>query len=792
MADQSEMASEAVPMDTRPPLDPMKGLPQLFRSRRLSSDFSEDGESASSRRNSISNGVPLRTPSVPAESGLINTIDNRAIDVAGKDVVDSVVLVKGEAKAPSPSADQKVNVFDVAFSKKLSETREQQEPAEAIQQVVPSQEPADKAGETPLPTLSKPVKQEVQVPQPTQPVVFHKPQQPVATQTRVLPPPLKLMSHTSAEHPNTNLPTQQPPLSPLTTRSPVQIAGMPRMPVLSPLRTPTSANRHPMRMSGGYCPTAGSPLLSPPTLRSPVDSTSLSGEPHIHSGLPPSTASVPRMHLPPLPSASQIPFSAHPPSQPFSAQSLQVQATAAVSDASQASLASTLAVSPEDSTLVQGDTVVPKEEVPISDSPRQLTELDEDNKEPTNESLKDGHLQLPLQDIPLEQALSVSSSSTSSSPASPKDMKEDLENVPLTSPPEKDTASAKGEEEEEDLASPRSLEEGQEGEVCGDVSVSQTERLSASPISGDENIVSLEHSPAGVATTGETSLKDLEISDDEGLSDEEEEEEGEDENGEEERASSSKPLSPARTPQSDAQGEQDESFLSESNIAPTPASGKKLVKKEMALSPISSPGSEFDSEAKLGDEEEVDFSTQEALSLVQVSKEERDETEEEEEEELDAEKEELLSPENLPTVSSEDETGETVASDQPIMSPRELEESRTKGQEEVVEREPDVEGTKVKVLDSAGAPFRDDRVQDMGTVEEVLEVLEQKLSSDEESEETGEEEEKGELGGEEGVASEIGVVSGEGVIVEEEDDMVETLSAMVTTPQPATVTTESV
>ena len=119
MADHSEVA-EATPMDTHPPPDPTKGLPQLFRSRRLSSDFSEDGDNADSRRSSISNGASMRTPGVATESVLIKADDIRGTDVSGKSAVVEAMITE-EARVLSPSTVQKVNVFDVAFSQKLSD-----------------------------------------------------------------------------------------------------------------------------------------------------------------------------------------------------------------------------------------------------------------------------------------------------------------------------------------------------------------------------------------------------------------------------------------------------------------------------------------------------------------------------------------------------------------------------------------------------------------------------------------------------------------------------------------------
>ena len=142
MADHSEVA-EATPMDTHPPPDPTKGLPQLFRSRRLSSDFSEDGDNADSRRISISNGASMRTPGVATESVLFKADDIRGTDVLGKSAGVEAMLTE-EARVLSPSTVQKVNVFDVAFSQKLSEAQDHKK---QVQQTQPGQTVATKTSD---------------------------------------------------------------------------------------------------------------------------------------------------------------------------------------------------------------------------------------------------------------------------------------------------------------------------------------------------------------------------------------------------------------------------------------------------------------------------------------------------------------------------------------------------------------------------------------------------------------------------------------------------------------------
>ena len=818
------MSGSSTPMDTSQlPPDPTKGLPQLFRSRRLSSDFSEDGESASSRRNSISNGtavaratgngVGVSTVSAAAESGLVGTSDNnRSMVVAmGKEGVDremKALVTEGTKMLSASVVVQKLNVFDVAFSKKLTESQDRQKLVEQTQQAQPtSQTEAAKdtcttattsSGEAP-PMLTKPVKPDLPVAQPAQPVVFQKPQPP--SQARVLPPPpLKLMSPTS-EHPNPNLPTQQPPLSPLTTRSPVQFAGMPRMPVLSPLRTPTSANRHPIRIPGSYThPTAGSPLLSPPSLRSPVDTVPTPIDAHLHGGtMPLSTASqAPHVHGAP----PQIPYNAHPPSQPPPL--VQAQATPTPTPSSQA-IMPTSAISSKDTVIAKEVGPVEIEEALATTQPVAKVE----QKMPATGGANLPHVQMPAEVVAppaaarkRPQSESSALSISPSPPPTPIAEKSDTELIPKSPiSPEKDATTV------EEQSSPRStVEENEERERETDtLQVLQAERLSASPVSAEENIITPQSSPeappkiTAPAMIEETSLKDLEISDD-GLSDEEEEEEeGEGRGNKEAPLITVKPSSPQ---QHEEEVEQESTLNEETRLSAPPSTGGKKLMKELLFSPISSPGSEFEAEP------EIESGKREEASPAQdvIKQSETDLLVE-----AEAEKEPITSPETFLDVSSDEERVEET-SDRPIAASQAVGSELIEGQDDVgIEQKPG--DTKVEVLDSASIPYGNDNVQDMGTVEEVLEVLEQKLSSDEESDESEEEEEEGEEHKlvEEvepesvGVASEIGgdVVSGEGVMVggEEEDDMVETLSAMVHTEQQqqqqptctlTTVTTESV
>ena len=94
----------------------------------------------------------------------------------------------------------------------------------------------------------------------------------------------------------------------------------------------------------------------------------------------------------------------------------------------------------------------------------------------------------------------------------------------------------------------------------------------------------------------ETSLKDLEISDD-GLSDEEEEEEeGEGRGNEEAPLITVKPSSPQ---QHEEEVEQESTLKEETRLSAPPLTGGKKLMKELLFSPISSPGSEFEAEPEI-------------------------------------------------------------------------------------------------------------------------------------------------------------------------------------------------
>ena len=263
-------------MDTeesvRPPVDPSRGLPQLVRTMRFSSDLSEDGDTGS-RRGSFSEGAPIRTPSegapirTPSEGAPIRTpsegtsvrspfegavsgrtSDGTSLKVASEGVQvaayteapirttssEGVLVGTSTAAAPIETstsdgaligitagrqvagektdalASPRSNVFEKEFARKLSETP----PAQATEQThLQMQSPSSKS-ESPKSqgAMGYPLPSEARKPQ---------------------PPPLRLMSPSSESL--AMFQAQQPPLSPLL-RSPGAMRPIRQgLPILSPL-----------------------------------------------------------------------------------------------------------------------------------------------------------------------------------------------------------------------------------------------------------------------------------------------------------------------------------------------------------------------------------------------------------------------------------------------------------------------------------------------------------------------------------------------------------------------------
>ena len=108
---------------TPTPFDPLRGLPQLFRPRGFSSDFSEDGDVNGSRRNSVSDGSSLTTPRrfmmpdlppIPSNTGmqqkaLIRTSTPEAEPVEMETGEEEEEMMVGEERAligtPIPSSE---------------------------------------------------------------------------------------------------------------------------------------------------------------------------------------------------------------------------------------------------------------------------------------------------------------------------------------------------------------------------------------------------------------------------------------------------------------------------------------------------------------------------------------------------------------------------------------------------------------------------------------------------------------------------------------------------------------
>ena len=174
-ADQLEMSGSSTPMVTsQPPPDPTKGLPQLFRSRRLSSDFSISKGTMLARTPGNGAGMPIMPTAV--ESGTSD--NNSGTGVVATCMGEKKALVTEGGKMLSASVVvQKLNVFDVAFSKKLESQGRQQKPVEQVEQAQPTGQTEGTIDTTTMttshatdeapPTLTKPVKPDLPLAQST-------------------------------------------------------------------------------------------------------------------------------------------------------------------------------------------------------------------------------------------------------------------------------------------------------------------------------------------------------------------------------------------------------------------------------------------------------------------------------------------------------------------------------------------------------------------------------------------------------------------------------------------------
>lgn len=233
---------------TPTPLDPLKGLPQFFRQRGFSSDFSEDGDVVGSRRNSTSEGGVAMTPVQPA--------------------VPSVTGLKiTEGRVPSQEPPPQDATFE-DISKSDDRTAFQ----------APSS--ADNASRLLMsapPPRSLPVKSAQLTPMPP-PL-----QSPIAPQrgrgAPKLPPPLRLISPTAMEPVKPAFHAQPPSLSPLC-RSPGGRRIRFGMPILSPLHTPLVrlALPPPQVRKQEFAEPSPSTPLSPNNARHNIPATSLPGD----------------------------------------------------------------------------------------------------------------------------------------------------------------------------------------------------------------------------------------------------------------------------------------------------------------------------------------------------------------------------------------------------------------------------------------------------------------------------------------------------------------------------------
>ena len=240
---------------TPTPLDPHKGLPQLFRPRGFSSDFSEDGDT--SRRNSVSEGgvtvstpeaLPVKEPPI-ISGGLIITkagVSQETAKVNEVEMRESECTQSGEN--PDLKRDQKMTDFP-SNSEKFVENLSTIELSSA------------EAKQTSTSNISIPKSEDVSnISQ-----AFPKLEQNHAS---TIPPVSKLPKHGQGSH-------HPPPLR-LMSPSSEQVSFFPGHPNLSPiLRSPSGrAIRFTMPT---LSPLHTTPIRLPPPLMSKIDLTNVHG-----------------------------------------------------------------------------------------------------------------------------------------------------------------------------------------------------------------------------------------------------------------------------------------------------------------------------------------------------------------------------------------------------------------------------------------------------------------------------------------------------------------------------------
>ena len=241
---------------TPTPLDPLKGLPQFYRQRGFSSDFSDDGDLVNSRRNSVAEGGVASSMPAPPTS-LPSITDSK--------IAESAVGVKTDAK-------DKDSVFeelsgpkseDIASLKVGKGSSTDTPPAKLHRFPRPATLPAASAAGVGHPSpLTIPMLPPLQAAPPPAALVSRRGSKGTPT---LPPPPLRLISPTThTVNPTFQGGPQPPSLSPLacspggggTLQGQASASAMRfRLPVLSPLHTP------PVR------PVLSSPVTQAPPLR---------------------------------------------------------------------------------------------------------------------------------------------------------------------------------------------------------------------------------------------------------------------------------------------------------------------------------------------------------------------------------------------------------------------------------------------------------------------------------------------------------------------------------------------
>ena len=301
---------------TPTPLDPHKGLPQLFRPRGFSSDYSEDGDS---RRNSMSEGGVVMTPLRSSTPEMLPLKEESLSEIAVVERTPQDTAKKvstPEAKDPDDKEVKRNIYIGEDPSPLMAAAAVTSKPSDNVPPKLPSSVQEATKKDATVVTISEVSHSQSEGitarSKQFQPVLPPPPKLPKVSRGSQLPPPLRLISPSSEpvsqSHPN---------LSPIS-RSPGGRFFRVGMPVLSPLHTPIRPALPPpltQRRDSTHAETTPlSPIDAHPLIPSLV-SDSLKSSMPIHPSsaappIPPPLVSPSSSHFP----AADKPHPSSPPS----------------------------------------------------------------------------------------------------------------------------------------------------------------------------------------------------------------------------------------------------------------------------------------------------------------------------------------------------------------------------------------------------------------------------------------------------------------------------------------------